>query len=129
MNEKIEYQPVKMDMLYCIHQPESCIKYNSKLTREAEEEYHSEYDTWRKSESGKKIIEDFLEEQRKLEIKTFEEKVKTEKYSTTRYNICKSCDRFNTFTKFCGECNCLMPVKVIFKNVRCPIDKWIEVEQ
>ncbi len=41
-----------------------------------------------------------------------------------RYNICKSCDRFNKLTKICKECGCFMPAKTKLKNNFCPLNKW-----
>jgi transposase-like protein len=128
MNEKIEYQPISMDtMLFCKHRPEICIKYNSLLTKEAEDEYLNQYKIWAESDSGRQIIKDFNEEQTRLELKKHEDNaLNGEKFSKVRYEICNSCENFNSFTKFCSECHCFMPVKVLFKNVKCPVDKWQE---
>lgn len=41
-----------------------------------------------------------------------------------RYQICKSCDRFNNMLKLCGECGCFMPMKTLMKNESCPLNKW-----
>ncbi len=130
MNEKIEYQPVPIDgILFCKHHPEVCIKYNSLLTKEAEEEYYAQYKIWAESDSGKQIIKDFNDEQARLEIAKHEEKALLgEKFSKVRYEICNSCENFNSFTKFCNQCHCFMPVKVLFKNSNCPVDKWKEEE-
>lgn len=46
--------------------------------------------------------------------------------SKERYEICKSCDRFNNILKICKECNCFMPVKTRFQFAWCPIGKWGE---
>lgn len=48
-------------------------------------------------------------------------------YSQIRMEICKECDRFNSFLKICKECGCFMPGKVLMKKVRCPLDKWVEI--
>ena len=55
---------------------------------------------------------------------------KSNKYITdkqtaqSRYNVCKSCERFNTVTYTCKECGCLMKLKVKFITSQCPIGKW-----
>lgn len=41
-----------------------------------------------------------------------------------RYEICKSCDRFNNILKICKECGCFMPAKIKIELARCPLDKW-----
>ena len=43
-----------------------------------------------------------------------------------RYAICKSCEKFNATTKFCGVCGCFMPLKVTWLGATCPDDppKW-----
>lgn len=41
-----------------------------------------------------------------------------------RYNICKTCDVFNTAIKLCKECGCVMPIKVKFAAADCPLGKW-----
>ena len=43
-----------------------------------------------------------------------------------RYAICKSCEKFNNNTKFCGICGCFMPLKVNLLSISCPDDppKW-----
>ena len=43
-----------------------------------------------------------------------------------RYAICKSCEKFNATTKFCGICNCFMPLKVNWLGATCPDDppRW-----
>ena len=41
-----------------------------------------------------------------------------------RYDICKSCDRFNNLTKQCKECNCFMPMKCKISNLPCPLGYW-----
>lgn len=40
-----------------------------------------------------------------------------------RLGVCTKCE-FIRDMKFCGVCNCFIPVKVKFKNVKCPINKW-----
>jgi hypothetical protein len=40
-----------------------------------------------------------------------------------RIELCKSCDRLNTFN-LCKECSCFMPAKVRLKKARCPLGKW-----
>lgn len=47
-----------------------------------------------------------------------------------RYNICLSCDKYNSTKKECGICGCLVNNKKIFFNKlawadqECPIGKW-----
>lgn len=45
-----------------------------------------------------------------------------------RYNICKSCEKF-TIVKTCTECNCVMPVKVVWADSECPLGKWSKVTE
>jgi hypothetical protein len=40
-----------------------------------------------------------------------------------RYAICKACDELTTF-KTCKQCNCVMPVKVVWAGSECPLGKW-----
>jgi hypothetical protein len=44
-----------------------------------------------------------------------------------RYKICKSCVNF-TSLKFCALCNCYMPFKTKLQYKKCPIDKWLAVQ-
>jgi hypothetical protein len=46
-----------------------------------------------------------------------------------RYDICKTCNKFNAAIKQCAECRCFMPVKVKFINSSCPLKKWESQEQ
>ena len=43
-----------------------------------------------------------------------------------RYALCKSCEKFNATTKFCGVCGCFMPLKVNILGISCPDDppRW-----
>lgn len=41
-----------------------------------------------------------------------------------RLNICNKCENYNTTTKICKICKCLMPVKTSFSNFSCPDKKW-----
>ncbi len=43
-----------------------------------------------------------------------------------RYSTCKTCEEFNTFTKFCSQCLCFMPAKVVWNISECPKDKWTQ---
>lgn len=45
------------------------------------------------------------------------------KVAEHRYSICKTCDKFNSF-KFCNECLCLIPAKVVWSDSECPLGKW-----
>lgn len=41
-----------------------------------------------------------------------------------RYQICKSCEQFNSVLKTCKECRCFMPGKVTLSKKKCPLSKW-----
>ena len=41
-----------------------------------------------------------------------------------RYNLCKQCDKFDSPTKTCTECNCIMPVKTCWLDSTCPLGNW-----
>lgn len=41
-----------------------------------------------------------------------------------RFEICKSCDKFKSLLSRCGECGCLMTMKVKFSSSSCPLNKW-----
>lgn len=45
-----------------------------------------------------------------------------------RMEICKSCEHFKAVlgdkVAVCGECGCLMQLKVRFKDAYCPKEKW-----
>lgn len=43
-----------------------------------------------------------------------------------RLAVCKSCDKFNNTTKFCGVCHCFMPVKTRLGFTECPEKKWLK---
>jgi hypothetical protein len=45
-----------------------------------------------------------------------------------RYEICKSCNRFELSTEVCVECNCSMPTKILFADSECPLGKWSKVK-
>jgi hypothetical protein len=51
-------------------------------------------------------------------------KKSTEDESTTRFNICLSCDRLMRVTNQCRECGCFMNLKVKLKDATCPLGKW-----
>lgn len=44
-----------------------------------------------------------------------------------RFDICKSCDQFNSM-EFCKICHCYMPAKTYLPFDSCPINKWGKVE-
>jgi hypothetical protein len=48
----------------------------------------------------------------------------TEDYAKERYEICKACDKFRSFSKTCQVCNCIMPIKVKIRRTECPLLKW-----
>jgi len=41
-----------------------------------------------------------------------------------RINICKNCPELRPLVHQCKQCGCVMPVKVWFSGMKCPIDKW-----
>lgn len=47
-----------------------------------------------------------------------------------RFNICMSCDKYNTKDKICSICGCNISDKSIFLNKlawsdqKCPLEKW-----
>jgi Family of unknown function (DUF6171) len=41
-----------------------------------------------------------------------------------RFQICKSCEHFNSLLKMCKKCGCIMPLKVTMSISRCPVGKW-----
>lgn len=41
-----------------------------------------------------------------------------------RYEICKSCDSFNSVIKLCKECGCFMQLKCKISAVFCPKKHW-----
>jgi len=41
-----------------------------------------------------------------------------------RYQICKSCEQFNSLLKTCNQCRCFMPAKVTIGKKKCPLLKW-----
>jgi hypothetical protein len=43
-----------------------------------------------------------------------------------RLLICEGCSDYKTESMQCTRCQCIMPVKTTFANMRCPIDKWEE---
>lgn len=45
-----------------------------------------------------------------------------------RYAICKECPFFNSLTRTCSECGCLMLVKTKVPMAECPQHKWGKME-
>lgn len=41
----------------------------------------------------------------------------------TRLGICSQCPKL-TDVSVCRECGCYMPVKVLFRGVKCPLEHW-----
>ena len=41
----------------------------------------------------------------------------------TRIEICEQCARYSN-KKWCKECDCYMPLKVILYYAKCPLEKW-----
>lgn len=48
----------------------------------------------------------------------------SDEVQATRLSICKTCDKFVHMTKQCGDCSCVMPLKVKLPHASCPIGKW-----
>jgi hypothetical protein len=44
--------------------------------------------------------------------------------SSSRLEICLNCKSFIHITKQCGECGCIMPLKVKLSEATCPLGKW-----
>lgn len=41
-----------------------------------------------------------------------------------RLDICKGCEHFNKITTQCNKCGCIMSLKTLFPENKCPIGKW-----
>ncbi len=41
-----------------------------------------------------------------------------------RLKVCVSCDNYNAEKKRCKSCGCYTNKKVLFENIKCPLDKW-----
>lgn len=41
-----------------------------------------------------------------------------------RMLVCQSCEKFKPSTHQCVMCSCVMPLKVWFKDSKCPLEKW-----
>lgn len=54
----------------------------------------------------------------------------TQQQIDSRYQICVSCEKFNTLKSECGVCGCAINRKKIFMNKlawadqECPLQKW-----
>ena len=56
---------------------------------------------------------------------TFDEAIEENKrQGKIKLDICKSCDKFNMTTRFCGVCHCFMPAKTRIPGQHCPENKW-----
>ena len=47
-----------------------------------------------------------------------------EEIQKSRYEICTSCELFNTTIKTCKACGCFMHLKTKLLAASCPIGKW-----
>jgi len=56
-------------------------------------------------------------------------KLAPRKVTANRMEICRDCEHYKTDTTQCDICQCFMPVKTTFANVKCPIDKWEEYNE
>ncbi len=50
------------------------------------------------------------------------------KLSEKRLDICRGCNKFESFLMRCKECRCFMKIKVKFKYMDCPLGNWEELE-
>ncbi len=41
-----------------------------------------------------------------------------------RLQVCKGCEFFNKTTTQCNKCGCIMSIKTLFPETKCPIEKW-----
>jgi hypothetical protein len=46
--------------------------------------------------------------------------------SKKRLNICRDCERFESFLSRCKECGCFMNIKTKLADAKCPMNKWGE---
>jgi len=53
-------------------------------------------------------------------------KLAPRKVASERLTICEECDHYRKDKMQCDICQCVMPLKTTFSNMRCPIDKWEE---
>jgi len=44
--------------------------------------------------------------------------------ANARLTICCTCEHYRQSLKQCKLCNCIMPVKVRFKQASCPDKRW-----
>jgi hypothetical protein len=51
----------------------------------------------------------------------------TDQQQEERLTICGACEHY-TSLKFCSQCNCFMPVKSKLASKKCPLDKWLNIE-
>jgi hypothetical protein len=42
----------------------------------------------------------------------------------SRLDICKNCEFFNKITTQCNQCGCIMSVKSMLVDSKCPKEKW-----
>lgn len=41
-----------------------------------------------------------------------------------RLEVCRGCEFFNKITTQCNKCGCIMSVKTLLLDAKCPIGKW-----
>lgn len=48
-----------------------------------------------------------------------------------RLEVCNNCDKLKIkfTTRICGECGCILKVKAVLKQFKCPLDKWDKEDQ
>jgi len=52
----------------------------------------------------------------------------TSSQQAERLSICVQCEHFASEKAVCKKCGCFLQLKTQFANMRCPIDKWTEIE-
>jgi hypothetical protein len=56
------------------------------------------------------------------------EQTVTPEIKAERLSICFGCDRLNKTLQQCKECGCFVRAKSNFKQEKCPLGKWGEIE-
>lgn len=49
---------------------------------------------------------------------------KTKQRKKQRLEICKNCEFFNKITTQCNQCGCIMSIKSLLPDAKCPKGKW-----
>lgn len=72
-----------------------------------------------------KIISE-AEREAKFIVK-LEADILTSTYASKRMTICNNCDQYSY--RFCKQCLCFLPFKVLIKGADCPINKWNAINE